>query len=272
MKRTLILLLLCFLTLAWVSCAQPDAQVPQGQTQAGQSQPEDVLTTEKQDGAEQPITPEPGYAFVSYEQKQLWRQDLIARLANIDVRDIANSVPGAFGVGLMDLDCDGTPEVIAAYPGGSMGNVFLEVYDLKTGEERAAFNAGHYEDSYSICMHVADCGGEYVIITQGVLRNHDIGWLDLVGVIDAQLGLDYPFGHTNGESAVYYYQGKLVENREYIAQYKQFFRDHKLLSSTGIQLIQWESLEGENKAELDQSMADALLGSSQNFIDFSNQP
>ena len=214
---------------------------------------------------------ESAYTFISAEQKQLWREDLLALLEEIEIYDIENAIPGTFAVGLMDLDCDGIPEVIAAYTGGSMGNVYLEIWDLKTGTELASFNVGHNQNGRDVCMYVADCGGDYAVITLGTLRDHDIGWLDLVGVIDRTYHLEFPLAHTNDREAVYYYMGELTDQAQYEALYTQFHQDHVEISSTRLQLVEWDTFDEPEREVLLQKMADALLNSSQQFLDFSNE-
>lgn len=263
MKHIWSTVIICVLALSLVGCTQPQTgQPPQTTTQ---TIPEE---SELPSSEQETFAPEEGYAFVTEEQKQLWKDDLLACLALINIHDPDNDSFGAFSAGLMDMNCDGTPELLAAYYGGSMGNVFVEIWDLKTKEMVESHDFGYYQDSGSINLCVAEHDGEYVVISQGTLRDHDIGWLDLVGVIDENYGHDYIFGHTNGEDAVHYYRGELTDKAEYNAQYKQFFEEYTVLRSTQVRLLRWNMEGGWNPTRIKQSMADALLTSSQTFIDF----
>ena len=100
------------------------------------------------------------YTFISQEEKNTWRDKLINVLSNCDIY-------GSFAVGLMDLNFDNSPEVLIAYPGGSMGNVFTTFYELDTGEKLFIYDADHWDSGDNINLCVAeDCNGEPVILSQ----------------------------------------------------------------------------------------------------------
>ena len=208
------------------------------------------------------------YTFISQEEKNTWRDKLINVLSNCDIY-------GSFAVGLMDLNFDNSPEVFAAYAGGSMGNVFVEIYDLDLGEKLISYDAAHWEDQENIYLCVADKNGECIILSEGALRIPDLGWTKLINVlpksIDSQsryLMTENLFAESVSNEVGYYeHNGKIIEKSQYDEYYQTFLDEYKKIESTQIQLIKWSSIESENRNELVEKMADALIHTSQDFID-----
>ena len=116
------------------------------------------------------------------EEKSTWRSNLTAILSKIEIHEFEPGIPGSFAIGLMDINFDNSPEVLAAYAGGSMGNVFVEIYDLDSGEKLISYDAAHWEDQENIYLCVADKNGECIILSEGALRN-DIGWMKLIDLL-----------------------------------------------------------------------------------------
>ena len=56
-------------------------------------------------------------------------------------------------------------------------------------------------------------------------------------------------------------------NKQYDEYYQTFLDEYKKIESTQIQLIKWSSIESENRNELVEKMAEALIHTSQDFID-----
>ena len=92
------------------------------------------------------------YTFISNEEKSTWRSNLTAILSKIEIHEFEPGIPGSFAIGLMDINFDNSPEVFAAYAGGSMGNVFVEIYDLDSGEKLISYGAAHWESSDNIYL------------------------------------------------------------------------------------------------------------------------
>ena len=156
-----------------------------------------------------------------------------------------------------------------------MGNVFVEIYDLDSGEKLISYDAAHWESSQNIYLCVADKNGEYIILSEGDLRIPDIGWIKLVNVlpknIDSQsryLMTENLFAESASNEVKYYeYKGNVVEKSQYDEYYRIFWNEYNKIESTQIQLIKWSSIESGNRNELVEKMADALINSSQEFID-----
>ena len=214
------------------------------------------------------------YTFISNEEKSTWRSNLTAILSKIEIHEFEPGIPGSFAIGLMDINFDNSPEVLAAHAGGSMGNIFIEIYDLDSGEQLISYNAARWESSENIYLCVADKNGEYVVLSEGALRN-DIGWMKLITVlpksIDSQsryLMTENLFTESVSNEVVYYeHNGKIIEKSQYDEYYQTFLDEYKKIESTQIQLIKWSSIESENRNELVEKMADALINTSQDFID-----
>ena len=213
------------------------------------------------------------YTFISNEEKSTWKSNLTAVLSKIEIHD-EPGIPGSFAIGLMDINFDNSPEVFAAHAGGSMGNVFIEIYDLDSGEQLISYNAAHWESSENIYLCVADKNGEYVVLSEGALRN-DIGWMKLIDLlpknIDSQavyLMTESLFAEALSNEAEHYeYKGNIVDKSQYDEYYRIFLDEYNKIESTQIQLIKWSSIESENRNELVEKMADALINTSQDFID-----
>ena len=215
------------------------------------------------------------YTFISSKEKNTWRDKLINVLSNCDIY-------GSFAVGLMDLNFDNSPEVLIAYPGGSMGNVFTTFYELDTGEKLFIYDADHWDSGDNINLCVAeDCNGEPVILSEGCLLGKiDIGYTNYIRIfpkfVDFNAPVLYPNNFlaksTDSDSHVrYYYKDREVDKSEYEAH----TNDYQRISSTQIQLITHEIIGKDSEINTDhdcrkefaENMADSLINSSQEFID-----
>lgn len=253
MKKILLLLLCGILIFNVASCNRND-------------DPEETDGTEGITGSK--------YTFISNEEKSTWKSNLTAVLSKIEIHD-EPGIPGSFAIGLMDINFDNSPEVLAAYAGGSMGNVFVEIYDLDSGEKLISYDAAHWESSQNIYLCVADKNGEYVVLSEGDLRIPDLGWIKLIDLlpksIDSQsryLMTENLFAESVSNEVGYYeHNGKIIEKSQYDEYYQTFLDEYKKIESTQIQLIKWSSIESENRNELVEKMAEALIHTSQDFID-----
>ena len=70
------------------------------------------------------------------------KENITLVLSSLELPADGNVMIACFAAGLMDINFDGTPELIAAYPGGSAGNVFLEFYDITAKTKLDAMVAG----------------------------------------------------------------------------------------------------------------------------------
>jgi len=215
--------------------------------------------------------------FLSQDVKNSWKDDLVVLLSQMPVWEPENSIPGSYAVGLFDLNFDNTPEVLVAYPGGSMGNIFVKIYDLKHPDEPLCYYDATHSGEFGkdICLYIAKSDGKYVIIAEGAIRgrsnriellsseiygeNHDLESEELFGV-----------GDTTNNPEQYYVKGEPVEKSKYDEEYQKFLNEYIAIDSTEIQLVEWSDFDLSNKEQLALGMADALLSSSQQFIDYKN--
>ena len=73
---------------------------------------------------------------------------------------------------------------------------------------------------------------------------------------------------SSDDSLRYYYHGNEVEKAEFEQQKNQFINDYKEIKETQIQIIYWNTIDAQSKSEAISAMADALINSEQEFIDF----
>ena len=226
------------------------------------------------------------YSFISQEEKNTWRSDLISVLSKPRVHEIEPYLPGSISVGLMDINFDNSPEVFVAYSGGSMNNIYIEIYDLKNDSNPIIYDGACYGGYYNICLYVAYKDGEFVILSEGSLRIPETGWVTYICTEQ----IDYTSQALTGnilfeissESNQYACNGQVVDKAEYEAMYQQFLLDYKKIESTQIQMMRWsdigevEKREPQTKSstpvytreEIAEIMADSLLSSSQQFIKY----
>ena len=232
---------------------------------------------------------ESAYKFISQEKRNDWKDKLFAILSSCDIYDIEFGMFGSISAGLMDFDLDNTPELVLAYPGGSMGNLPLEIYDIDTGEK---LNKSYSDVSNNACIYVAQKDNEFVVISESGYRIPSIDSVSFISILNTDRDAESNFiKHTHlfsiettddQANIIYEYQGKPVEKSVYDEKYQQFLEDYKKIKETQIQLIEWSSLgklewkdfgykEGvdpESRIALAEKMADALVNSSQKFIEY----
>ena len=211
------------------------------------------------------------YTLLTEEQKQFWKPYLLNILPSIEIWDSEKYSIGSFAVGLMDINFDNVPELFAASAGGSMGNVGIDIYDLYTGEEIDHYNAAHWKDGDNIYLCVVDKNGEMSILTEGSYRDPELGWVKFFSLLsyESSTGLSFTplFAESVAQEVGYYKcNGKTVSKEEYDAKFQQFLKEYQTISQTQIQLIKWEQFDAESREELNEKMADALIGSTQQFV------
>ncbi len=214
--------------------------------------------------------------ILSQSVKNTWKSDLVAILSEVDVRDPANSIPGSQSVGLMDLNFDNCPEVLVAWPGGSMGNLFIEIFDLTTHEKLAS-----YDGSYDGHLYVAETNGTYVTLAEGSLRDPEHGWITMIDLLPDTLQNEsgylipqnlfaksaYPLSL---EDELFFMEGESVSKSQYEEAYGKFLTDYTEVACSQLFLIDWSSLDLSDKDGIVEQMANALIHSPQIFLDFKN--
>ena len=273
MKKRILATLLCGVILASaVSCNTKEKNADQATETTAQQSTEAETTveilTKNPEGEEG--------QFLSKQVRESWRGALLSFLSTHDRNDYLGGIGGSYAMGLMDLDFDNIPEVLIAYPGGSMGNVFLMIYDLATGENITDYNAGYFGKGTDVCFSVAFQNGAPVILEEGNMRALDIGYLDRVKVLPKTvktLEEDAKQVFAASEADGYYaVDGQEVEKSEYEAKYQQFWKEYEKIEATMLRLIMWSTVESDTPEKTAEKMVDALINSSQAFIDYTKQP
>ena len=219
-------------------------------------------------------TPTINPSFITQEEKNTWRDKLVNVLSNCEIF-------GSFAVGLMDLNFDNSPEVMIAYPGGSIGNVFTMFYELDTGDQLFIYNADHWDSDNNINLCVAkDSNGDLVTISEGYLRGVGEGFIKHIRVFPKYVDFNAHSLYANNflsettdsdSPKCYYYKDQEVDKSEYDSH----ANDYQRIDSTQIQLVTHEIIgkdseintNPDSRKEFAEEMADSLINNSQEFID-----
>lgn len=190
----------------------------------------------------------------------------------------------AMGAGLLDLDLDGVPEVILAYPGGSAGNTCFDVRDLNTGELRGFFGAGWYGDKQlgELAVYLDTETSRYIYVGQA---NYRIGrqtmersvytiTLDDKGQFkDKQLFLEeysYPADWNQtlvGDATVVFKAGgNTITHEDYFSRLEAFWQKLVKIEGTDFVCIDFDDVQGETNEEIAEAVADSLVNSTQEFV------
>ena len=216
------------------------------------------------------------YEFISEQERLSWKNKIVTVISSNDLYEDYELLGHNFlGMALMDLNFDNTPELIAAYAGGSMGNVGIVGYDLESGEEFCfLLSTPHYQDSHNVyfCVY-RNNDGNYLIVNEGSLR----GGLELytiTSLLNNQFEFDTLFKEleTSDGNGRYYYDGNEVEKAEFEKQKKQIKNDYKEITETQLKIIYWEDIDTTTKSGAISAMADALVTSEQQFVRFDITP
>ena len=166
------------------------------------------------------------------------------------------------------------PELILAYTGGSMGNVCIVAYDIESGQ-RLCFlgETPHYQDCYSIslCVH-KNQDGNYMLMNKGALRD-GLEWYDLTSALTGQFQFDVLFekvSSSRDNSSRYYCKGEEVTQIEFETQLVRFEQIYVEIPETQIRIIHWDDLDTSDKDTALAAMADALIGSEQQFVNYNS--
>ena len=209
------------------------------------------------------------YTFISEQERLSWKDKVITALS------VANPYgeiePGILGAALMDLNFDNTPELIVVGAGGSMGNVYIAAYNIESGEKMCVLGyTPHYQDWNNVyfCLH-RNNDGNYILVNEGSLRD-GLEWYMITSKLTEDFKIDTLFEEvkTSDADSKYYFDGNEVDKAEFEKQKEQFKNDYKAVTETQLKIIYWDSIEFETKSEAISKMADKLVNSDQQFIDF----
>lgn len=216
------------------------------------------------------------YSFISAQERLSWENKIVTVIENNDLYEEYEVLTHWFlGMALMDMNFDGTPEVIAAYAGGSMANVCVVAYDLETGEQLCTLgDTPHYQehDNVYLCLY-RNNEGKYLIVNEGSLRD-GLEWYTITSSLNDQLKFDTLFEEvkTSEDNIRYYCKDTEVEKAEFEKQKDRFKNDYKEITETQIKIVYWEDIDTTTKSGTISAMADALVNSEQQFIRFDTNP
>lgn len=224
--------------------------------------------------------------FISQREQNTWKENLAALLYSVQHKEmqisseITSMSLASVSVGLMDINFDNVPEVFFAYQGGSMGNIPIDIYDLKSGKKLGHYEASRSPDGDSICLYVAESNDGFIILSEGTIRVPDYQHMKTLSVLDTKfdsngkLSEHTMFAQTFGDNTTYYEYNKEIVTREvYNAKYKEFFNSYSKIEGTQIVMITWEYIgfdldEFPNLEFYANRLANALLDSKQKFVDY----
>lgn len=266
MKKILSVLLCLIILCCTVSCDRGDVSSESDINSNTTPSKSEINPDTTQESSVEETLP---YTFISKQERLEWKNKIINVLSANDFYEQIEY--GCLGMALMDLNFDNTPELIAAFAGGSMGNVCIVAYDLKSGKELCVLgDTPHYQDWDNVYFcHYRNDEGKYMIVNEGSLRG-GLEWYMITSSLNDQFKLDTLFEEvkSSDDSLRYYYHGNEVEKAEFEQQKNQFINDYKEIKETQIQIIYWNTIDAQSKSEAISAMADALINSEQEFIDF----
>lgn len=255
--RKILSVLLCFIILCCtVACGTGNAALSESAINPD---------TTQESSAEETLP----YTLISEQERLRWKDKIVTALSAANPYEEIE--PGILGAALMDLNLDNIPELIVVGAGGSMGNVCIIAYDLKNGEELCVLgDTPHYQDWDNVyfCYYRND-KGKYIIVNEGSLRD-GLEWYMITSQLNGQFKFDTLFEEVKSSDGNirYYCYGNEVEKAEFEQQKNQFKNDYKEIKETQIQIIYWNVIDAQNKNDAISAMADALINSEQEFIDF----
>ena len=231
------------------------------------------------------LTSEKSVEFVSDKTKESWRAPLEEFLAKVTPHnfpeiDYSDPYSGSYAVSLMDLNLDGTPEIILANPGGSACNVYYLVYDLLTGERLGDLDGGLVE-TWDYYYNPADDTIRLMVKfrTQAgyATQHHHVSRIEYnkeQNQYDDQYILQFTYstddyGIEEGVArAIYVVNGEEVDAETYYEADEEYINTHIRIVDAQKQLFRWVDVVSEDASaeQRAKAMAEALLSSGQEFI------
>ena len=225
-----------------------------------------------------------GINTVGVSQKLEWKPFLTEQIKKCLSSD-EGLLATPIGFGIIDVDMDAMPELAVAYLGGTAGNIFFQLIDVKTGEERGSFDIGTRAGGKlgSLAIYLDTETKSYMYAGESNYRG---GWQMMtrnVMTFKTEDGkeyneyclfcevYEYPSNMGNDTPAASkvecYVNGELVLHENYFAEYEAFWE--KLVKIENSDFVYFKVTEfndttgAEAKAE---SIADALINSTQVFV------
>jgi len=259
MKKLLVFVLVFTVALSAFGCSRPNEEgnVTSGSHEGDNTEP---------------------FKYVSMQEKSEWREPLIARIRALIASEDEHG-PRNIGIGIIDVDLDGTPEVAYSTPGGTAGNTFFALYDLESGEMVGYFSPGWYGDKElgELALYLDTVVGRYTYVG---ICNYRCGWQEKYTEIYTISEGDGTLRYTQkslfeehfiyndpGKSQTYaehYIGDELVTYDDYMPKCEAFLQRLMKIEGSDFIHIEWDSLSGDGDAA--EEMADALINSTQVFV------
>lgn len=224
------------------------------------------------------------FDVISAEEKEGWREHLIKCLTDKkeQTADPSDPLLSNIGAALIDVDLDGFPELALTYPGGSAGNTFVELFDIKSGESVGFFSPGRYGEKElgELALFLNTETSRYIYVgLSGYRGGASVTHSEIYTVAYSDKLSEY--SHTSLFSETYEEEangtdvkltarlcinGSEVSAEDYVHKKASFWQKLVRIDSSDVVYVSWESISGESDSERAAAMADALINSTQVFI------
>ena len=230
--------------------------------------------------------------FVSQKEMKAWKKPLKNFLSDIDMEN----EPSLYAMALLDVNCDGIPEVLKVFSGGSAGNVGFVIFDLYSGDEMDYFQGGWYGNSKEgDWMTYLNAGERTLSVigqynqrygapesTQFTVRLSLPSEPDADGkfICDQTIATVTEYirqvsGGTdqNGypvtdfiKAVAYIFRGEEVQEDDFNDRMHALWQDNVRVPGTEPIIVRWSACPGDTQAERAAQMAEALLTTGQRFV------
>lgn len=251
--------------------------------------------------------------YVDEAQKQTWEEPIARLLANVEIPygeggeilgvapldPDSPSVPLNYGCGLLDINLDGTPELLVHPDGcfGSSGCATYFAYDIHTGRRVGVIDDGVGTDTW--CLYYSTEEKAFRLVGQYWLRGgwaardrylsfleydseseeflnsvylHTFHAIDLerdeLGDPDSTDDVDIIVVEEIYSDMAYMINGEKSYLDEYYDAYDRFVASHIRIPETALQLIGWDDVSEDEDSyeEKAKKMAKALVSTDQAFL------
>lgn len=217
--------------------------------------------------------------FLTQTEKEAWRIPLRRFIAENPL-EFPDPLHNFVSVGLMDLNFDGTPEVIVRMEGLTSTNVQYQVYDLMSGECISGWDYTLPPEGESAMTVFRDTkNGQFCTIA---FSNYHAGWMESATSIDSIVPVDgksygmnsllserltFKLGESDGEAAVLdevirTVGSDTVDEKTYQDALSAFERTMERIPETA---IQFTTVRTDVERDAD-GIVDVLLTSGQAFV------
>ena len=203
------------------------------------------------------------------EENKPIKNALVELLSTFDIHDPRNGMYGSASVGLADVNFDGIPEVLEAYPATQGNRLSIHVYDLYSGVNIGACTlpCNGEEEIPDLCVYQSRNNGEYMTLCQGEYTLDGDKSFFAVQSIDQSTRSTVLFLRETSDGR-YYHLKKEVTEEEYHSYYEQFWSEYERIEPSKVQFVFWGTghTDAEKKTKRAHELANALLGSDQSFV------